>query len=78
MGAVVALGGRQPGWDGCSQVRLGRRSDHGCHGVTRLLLSGADSEDDRLPWVCLFAPWLDAPEWFITLIARFLDGNPSA
>ncbi|MGW9376271.1 hypothetical protein ACWGVR_40380 [Streptomyces xanthophaeus] len=23
-------------------------------------------------------PWLDAPEWFVTLIARFLDGNPSA
>ncbi|MCX5129946.1 hypothetical protein OG898_28515 [Streptomyces sp. NBC_00193] len=23
-------------------------------------------------------PWLDAPEWFSTLIARFLDGNPPA
>ncbi len=39
---------------GSVPVRAAQSSDHGCHGVTRLLPSGANREECRLPWACQF------------------------
>ncbi|WP_199820599.1 hypothetical protein [Streptomyces sp. NRRL F-2664] len=45
---------------GPSLLMLRSGSDHGCHEVTEPLPSGADREDGRLSWACLFTIGLTA------------------
>ncbi|MFE1794323.1 SDR family oxidoreductase [Streptomyces sp. NPDC059525] len=62
MGASAALDGRQPRRNG-SPCILRSCGDHGCHGVTNVLPSGADHGDSWLPWACLFTARVACAAW---------------
>ncbi|WP_327732692.1 hypothetical protein OG749_01345 [Streptomyces nojiriensis] len=60
-----------------SLLALPSRSDHGCHEVSKQLPSGANPEDGRLPWMCLFTAGLTAAHQSSGALATQPIGWPS-